>query len=238
MDLLHWAGIWFAGCALLALGWPVLAWRRAARGSPVRRRAACFAIGSAWIVLVAGCLALGVSLIWHPANTLARALAYGCADALALYAFRLPSLWLLIPVGPSCVIGWLALGLMLGFIPALAGGEYDALAVPVGDGTTCRSSSSQAFLGPMIRNFSLYRRYAVLDHKVASWGYEENAGAPLLTPPPPFAAVFDACQTRADEMLALKREAARLQPRPPPPAPVTATPRTTQTPPAPPPASR
>jgi hypothetical protein len=190
----------------------VLAWRRAARGSAVRRRAGCFAIGSAWIILVAGCLALGVSLIWHPANMLALALAYGCAGTLTLYAFRLPSLWLLIPVGLSCVIAWLVLGLMLGFIPALAGGEYDALAVPVGDGMTCRSSSTQAFLGPMMRNFSLHRRYVMLDHKVASWGYEENAGAPLLTPPPPFAAAFDSCQARADEMLALKREAERLRP--------------------------
>jgi hypothetical protein len=218
----------------MALGWPVLAWRQAAPGSAVRRRAACFAIASAWLVLVGGCLALGVSLIWHPANMLALALAYGCAGALALYAFRLPSLWLLIPVGLSCMIAWLVLGL----VPAMAGGEYDALDVPVGDGMTCRSSYSQAFLGPMIRDFSLYRRYAVLDHKAASWGYDDDAGAPMLTPPPPFAAAFDTCQRRADAMLALKREAEQLRsPRPAPPAPSTATPRTTQTPPAPPPAS-
>lgn len=233
MSLLTSAGIWFGASALIALAWPVAAWRRAARGSAGRRRAGCFALASVWLAIVTACCVMGVSFAWHPASVTAVLLAYLCAGALAFYAFRLPSLWLLLPVGLSCVLAWLAAG------PLLLFANKDAVPITVQlDGAmVCRSSSQEVFLGPSMRELVLYRRYLLLDIEAARRGFED-ALVPVTDWPPVFAAAFESCYARSEEVRSLKREAA---PAPPPPsskALSSAVPAPMQTRQSPPPASR
>lgn len=200
MTALLWAGTWLAACALIALAWPVLAWRRATRGSAARRQASRYASGSAVVALVGTSFACGLSLSWHPANVLAVLLAFSCAGAVVRFAFRMPSLWLVIPVGFSCGAAWL----LLGWVMASSNEDYPPLTVQLDNGMLCRSRSEMVLLSDSARELTLYRRFLLVDYRVSRWGNQGNNILPHIDPPEPWRAAFEQCEARADDVLGLR----------------------------------